>query len=821
MAGKKSGQSKRSGAANLVKKQAKKKIIYAVLGWIGLPVVGLVALAVIIALVLGVGLIAGFGGGGGGSQASSLSQCMATASSDSSTDSGAPRVEISGGSLGDPLPAEHMNSSSGYGAREDPGNGSSWHDGLDLSAPLGTPIYSLADGEVVQAGPADGYGSWIRIKHDLDGEEFESLYGHMPAASITVSAGDKVKAGQKIAEVGSEGFSTGAHLHLGIYVPIWQQGQGVDPTPWLEKAKEHSSTIVDGGNDNTTEENDSEGESSSTATTPSEAPSDSSDNSDDGSADEPADNSGDEGASEDEEREAASTTSVETTRSGTLNQAQQANVAAIISAAKGSDLDDEEQQKRAAEIATAVAGMQSNFLSINNTDDPNRVGIFGLAPLGDLSREQLANPKRASEAFFDALTKEYTDDTRWMTMPTGDVVAEVYSSLTSVKDDVAGWDDMASGAVAQLWDTDEASADATPDAELTQNTSGDPCQPDGSSSGGALKPGSVPEEFVKWINLGAEMCEGVTPAIIAAQIYLESGFKPHEHNSAGASGYTQFIDSTWATYGYRVDDKGKPVGDPGGGDPNNVADAVMAQARLNCENVKTIQAWQEDGKVTKNEDMTRMMLAAYQGGPGSVLDAGGMPNRSDGNMTQTQYADHIIETSKQFEGTESENGTVNCGENSKAKEALRNVDLGSSCNEGRKIVEAAAAQVGITYAWGGGSKDGPTKGIHDGGVADSYGDFAKTGFDCSGLTLYAGFQATGKELPRTTGPQQASDQMKPVSMSDLKPGDFLYTPGHVSIYAGTNKDTGEQMIVEAPQSGQNVHVTTLNTPNAEARRLAD
>ena len=109
---------------------------------------------------------------------------------------------------------------SGYGPR--------WgtlHAGIDIAAPIGTPIYSVMDGTVINSGPASGFGQWIRVKHD-DGSI--AVYGHM--STLDVSVGERVTAGQKIAGMGSEGFSTGSHLHFEIY----PNGNGsVDPVPWF------------------------------------------------------------------------------------------------------------------------------------------------------------------------------------------------------------------------------------------------------------------------------------------------------------------------------------------------------------------------------------------------------------------------------------------------------------------------------------------------------------------------------------------------------------------------------------------------------------
>ncbi|PYE19344.1 peptidase M23-like protein [Williamsia limnetica] len=103
----------------------------------------------------------------------------------------------------------------------------SFHGGIDMAAPLGTPIHAATDGEVIDAGPASGYGNWVQIKSD-DGTV--TMYGHMASSGVLVTKGQKVTAGQIIALVGSEGFSTGPHLHF----EVWKNGtMKIDPAPWL------------------------------------------------------------------------------------------------------------------------------------------------------------------------------------------------------------------------------------------------------------------------------------------------------------------------------------------------------------------------------------------------------------------------------------------------------------------------------------------------------------------------------------------------------------------------------------------------------------
>ncbi|ALC05889.1 hypothetical protein CDES_07390 [Corynebacterium deserti GIMN1.010] len=120
------------------------------------------------------------------------------------------------------------------------------------------------------------------------------------------------------------------------------------------------------------------------------------------------------------------------------------------------------------------------------------------------------------------------------------------------------------------------------------------------------------------------------------------------------------------------------------------------------------------------------------------------------------------------------------------------------------VISRAMSQLGTPYAWGGGNANGPTLGIRDGGVADSYGDYNKVGFDCSGLTLYA-FAGVGISLPHYTGYQyQYGTQVSP---SEMQRGDLIfYGPGasqHVAIYLGDGQ------MIEAPSSGSVVKISPV------------
>ena len=101
------------------------------------------------------------------------------------------------------------------------------HAGIDLANSIGTPIYAVSDGVVIDAGPTAGYGMWVKLRH-ADGTV--TLYGHVN--TTLVSVGERVMAGDQIATMGNRGNSTGPHLHF----EVLQGGtERIDPVPWLAK----------------------------------------------------------------------------------------------------------------------------------------------------------------------------------------------------------------------------------------------------------------------------------------------------------------------------------------------------------------------------------------------------------------------------------------------------------------------------------------------------------------------------------------------------------------------------------------------------------
>ena len=123
------------------------------------------------------------------------------------------------------MPVDGVRLTSGYGMRNHPIlRQRSQHNGVDLAAAHGTPVYATADGLVGKAQYWGSYGNYVQIEH---GGELQTRYAHL--SSYAVSAGDTVRKGDLIGYIGSTGRSTGPHLHYEVRV----DGEPVDPRPYM------------------------------------------------------------------------------------------------------------------------------------------------------------------------------------------------------------------------------------------------------------------------------------------------------------------------------------------------------------------------------------------------------------------------------------------------------------------------------------------------------------------------------------------------------------------------------------------------------------
>ena len=122
----------------------------------------------------------------------------------------------------------------GAGSRFGAGRTGHTHQGQDLAAAEGTPLVAVATGTISwRAYQAGGAGYYLVL--DADGEDYNYVYMHLQQGSLLVGKGDRVSAGQHIANVGNTGGSSGAHLHFEVWDGPWfAGGHAVDPWPFLK-----------------------------------------------------------------------------------------------------------------------------------------------------------------------------------------------------------------------------------------------------------------------------------------------------------------------------------------------------------------------------------------------------------------------------------------------------------------------------------------------------------------------------------------------------------------------------------------------------------
>ena len=133
--------------------------------------------------------------------------------------------KYNGGIMAWPVPSCHT-VSSGYGGRIHPTTGKyKFHGGLDIPGSYGSAIVAANSGKVIWAGNrGDSYGNYVIIDH---GGGVSTLYGH--SSKVLVSTGQRVSRGQRIANVGSTGRSTGPHCHFEVRI----NGSRVNPNPYV------------------------------------------------------------------------------------------------------------------------------------------------------------------------------------------------------------------------------------------------------------------------------------------------------------------------------------------------------------------------------------------------------------------------------------------------------------------------------------------------------------------------------------------------------------------------------------------------------------
>lgn len=267
----------------------------------------------------------------------------------------------------------------------------------------------------------------------------------------------------------------------------------------------------------------------------------------------------------------------------------------------------------------------------------------------------------------------------------------------------------------------------------------------GAAAGGVgLAKGAVPAAYQTLVQKWGNLCPAINPALLAAQLYQESGFNPGARSPAKAQGIAQFIPGTWATHGVDGDGDGdRDVWDPD--------DAIPSAASYDCELAKYVR--DVPGDVSAN------MLAAYNAGAYAVIRYGGVPPYRE----TRNYVKTITTLAKSFAAP------------------VARVD---PSRQAAGAIAYAQSKLGTPYLWGG------------------TGTAAQSGrFDCSGLTQ-ASYDKVGIKLPRVANDQYNAGPHP--ARNELLPGDlvfFSHDPTdsraihHVGIYVG-----GGYMI-DAPRTG--------------------
>ncbi|CAL9453766.1 hypothetical protein SUDANB171_02481 [Streptomyces sp. enrichment culture] len=276
-------------------------------------------------------------------------------------------------------------------------------------------------------------------------------------------------------------------------------------------------------------------------------------------------------------------------------------------------------------------------------------------------------------------------------------------------------------------------------------------------NGGKLAKNAVPAAYEDLVQEWGNLCDELSPALLAAQLNQESGWNPSAQSHAAAQGIAQFIPGTWAVHG--IDANGDGVADVW--DPE---DAIPSAATYNCSLASYVR--DVPGDPVEN------MLAAYNAGPYAVIQYGGVPP-----YTETQNYVRIIRAAEESFAAPPED-----------QQRLAPSELAAGA------VHFAQDKLGTPYLWGG---NGTPE--HDGR------------FDCSGLTK-AAYEAVGIELPRVANDQWASGPHP--ERDELLPGDLVFFANdltdsrsihHVGIYVG-----GGYMI-DAPYTGAEIRFDPIDS----------
>ncbi|WP_245672836.1 M23 family metallopeptidase [Aldersonia kunmingensis] len=449
--------------------------------------------------------------------------------------------------------------SSGFGPRE-----GRFHSGQDLAAPAGTPIVAATDATVVAAGPASGFGNWIVLDTMIDGQKLSTVYGHMYDDGVLVRIGERVRAGQRIANVGSNGESTGPHLHF----EVWPGGRlsgghAIDPAPWLQtrtRASGHTATAA-----SSTERNRRAGSPQLAAATA---------------------DGGVEMAALPADKGSEAHWQVDTIRLVRAITTRFPQITAI-GGWRPADAYPDHPSGRAADIM------------IPGWDTPDG------KKLGDEVADYVMDNRTAFAVVYVIWRQQYRPaDGTPNTMEDRGSPTQNHFDHVHVTTQGHGYPKPGQ------------TYGPVPGGPGTVESPRSGCDDASAGPGGSLKAGSVPAPFQPWILKAARTCAEVSAPLLAAQLENESGFEVTAHNAAsGADGPTQFVPATWAA---------KAVDGDGDGtrSTRSIPDAVMTQAAYDCELAGIAKDAVAHGRL--HGEIEPLMLSMYNCGPGATLAEGGV-----------------------------------------------------------------------------------------------------------------------------------------------------------------------------------------------------
>jgi cell wall-associated NlpC family hydrolase len=287
----------------------------------------------------------------------------------------------------------------------------------------------------------------------------------------------------------------------------------------------------------------------------------------------------------------------------------------------------------------------------------------------------------------------------------------------------------------------------------------------------SLRVETVPTQFRAALQSAGSRCQEAPAPVLAAQLEAESSWNPKAVSPAGAQGMAQFMPGTWTLYGVDGDGDGRA-------DPFNALDAIASQAAYDCALAANLRSGVASGQIQGG--LTELMLAAYNAGPQAVRRYAGIPPYDE----TSGYVQKIMARATFY-------GTAPA--------------LADGAAFGARVVAAARTQLGVPYAWGGGSATGPTRGVARGA--------GTIGWDCSGLVIYAVAQASGGQtlLPHFADTQTRAGTPVP-DPAQLQPGDLISftrrgetVAHHIGIYVGDGQ------MIHAPETGSVVSVSSLST----------